>query len=626
MLITTVLFVFFGTEKKKYKTDLQKNKIFNNAAKFQSEGGGVEYIGYNKNNEESIRIKCIKSEMTKNNKIFMKKVVAVFVPKSRVKNEVTISGDNGIVENNLHDFILTGNSKIRTKDFVISSSLLKLKNSDRVTSNKLLKYKTKNLNGEAKSMAIRIRARLLSFFDTVGLYKTKDKIVKYKTDRLYLNDNTQMASFKKLKKTNIIWGEDFSITGDRILTKFTEDYKKEVYTAVRHKCEFIMTKKNPSDPENIKNRNIKAKYINLNYTESGNISSVDARHHTEVELKSNTYQINISTNVFNMDFYEEKQTIKSISLESINNEFFYKDFKNEKEEYFQLTGREINLLYNENGEIAEWEVIDNKSSQFLSKKYLCIGSIIKYKLIGTSVLIRKNAKVEIDKENTFKSEELLINTEKRTLSSSKPVSATIQLKQKSVLLSTNPIYVKSNSMKMDELKSFMEFKGKVFLMQNDVAIETDKLIISEKKGIKCKSSSEKKSVITFLNNNKEVVLEGEEIEFLREERLIKIIGKAGLKDDDNKINGNILTIYFNKEGIEKIKGIGDILFKKDKLIIESNTVEWLYDKELAIFEELKKVEKKEIGSIKGKQIKLNLKTNIITVFSEADERTETILE
>ncbi len=625
IFIITILFVYFGINEKNNQ-QVKNKKILKTSTKFKSEGGGMEYYGFNKNNEKTLKIICDKSEETKDNKIYMKNIVATFTPKSRVKNEVKISGREGLVENNLYNFIITGGAKIQSKDFLIESSALKLENKDVLSSNKSLKYNAKNLSGNAKSMKIHLENSLISFFDTSGLYKTKDKIVKYKTARLHINDNKQAISFKKLKKKNIVWGNDFSITGERILTQFTEDYKTQIYTHVRHDCHFIMKKIISTNPELIEHRSIKAKYINLEYTDTGDIFSINSRLNTKVELKNDSYLIDISTNVFYMDFFEESQTIKSISLKSPENEFLYKDLKDDRKEDFQLKGTEINLKYNEAGKISEWEVVDKENTYFISDRYYCNGGNIKYKLIDKTVLIKNNAKVEIDKKNIFKSEEFLIKTEKRILSSTKPVIANIQLKQKSVLLSTKPIYITSNSMIMDEEKSFMNFNGNVFLIQNDVSIKTDKLIISEKNGIKCKSKLEKQSIITFNNNNKEIVINGRLIEFNKEKKTINIVGEAILKDEDNKIKGDNLLIHFNNDGIYEIIGKGNILFKKIKMIIEAESVKWLYDKNIAFFNKLKQIKQKETGSIKGKRIKLNLKTNKMTVISENEERTEMVLD
>ena len=172
----------------------------------------------------------------------------------------------------------------------------------------------------------------------------------------------------------------------------------------------------------------------------------------------------------------------------------------------------------------------------------------------------------------------------------------------------------------------MRFEGNVSLIQDDVSIKTDILTISEKNGIKCESLSDKKSTIVFVNNNKEVILSGERLEFNKKENKIIIVGKAMLNNEKNKIQGNSLIINFMKEKINEINGEGDIIFNKDKMHIESESVKWLYDIEFVYFYKLKTIEQKETGSIKGKKIKLNLKTNKMTVISDTDERTEMILE
>jgi len=626
IFISTVFFVYNGINKKKKTENHSKNVYFKNTSEFKSEGGNMTYYGYNKKNEKTIKITCTKSEVTKDNKILMNNITATFIPKSRVKNKIIISGDKGIVGNNFYDFIINGNAKIISKDFSMNGTSLELKNKDLLTSDNSIEYRAKMLNGKADSMIIHFNQSLLSFYGTHGSYKIKDKIVRYKSARLHINDKLHIMSLKKLKKENLVWGDDFSITGERILTQFSDDFKVRIYTHVRHDCLFLMKKKK----ENIvdETRSIKAKYINMEYDDSGDIASVFAKDHTEVKLINDRSEINILTNAFNMVFYEKTQSVKSLSFKSNSNKFIYKNTESEGNigKDFVLEGYEINVLYSEDGEISECEALDKKQTKFISNKYLCEGNTIKHHVSKSRVVIKGNAMVKLEDNNIFNSEELIIDTEKKILQSSKPVSAKIILKKKSVLLSAEPIYVNSQSMRLDESKSIMKFKGKVSLIQDDVLIKTDVLIISEKSGIKCKKKSDIKTIIVFFNNKKKIILKGDIIDINKNDKLIKINGNAVLKDDLSKLKGDNLFIYFNNDGIVKITGSGNIKFKKDKLVIESENVRWLYDKELAFFEKLKKIEKKKTGRIIGKKIKLNLRTNLMTVFSDNDERTKTVLE
>ena len=87
IIIVVFVFIYTGINQKSNQNGYKKKQKFKNLKKYKSEGGGMEYFGFNKKNEKTLKIKCDYSEETKDNKIYMENIVASFTPKSRVKNE-----------------------------------------------------------------------------------------------------------------------------------------------------------------------------------------------------------------------------------------------------------------------------------------------------------------------------------------------------------------------------------------------------------------------------------------------------------------------------------------------------------------------------------------------------------
>ena len=76
-----------------------------------------------------------------------------------------------------------------------------------LTTEKFLEYSAKNIQGKANSMKVHLDASLLSFFNTKGSYNVKDKIIKFNSNYLHINDIRKTVSFIKKKKQNIIKGK-----------------------------------------------------------------------------------------------------------------------------------------------------------------------------------------------------------------------------------------------------------------------------------------------------------------------------------------------------------------------------------------------------------------------------------
>jgi len=626
ILIATVLFVFFGIIEKD-SGDNSKEKInFKNISKYKSEGNGMSYIAFNKKNEKALEIFCDKSEETKDNKILMKKIVAVLEPKSRTKNKIEISGDLGIVEANLVNFNIEGNAKIESKDFSIKTTSFSLRNKYFLNTNKDLDYTTKNLIGSANGMKVHLDTKVFNYLDTVGSYTLKKRIFEYSSDSLRIDDKKQILILKKIKnKRNFIKGKELFVTAQMILTKFTEDYSNHIHTFAKKNSHFVLSKIN--NEKVIDKKDVKSNVIGIYYNDSGDIDRVVSSDNTRLMLNNEKYIIRGFTNILNMEFYEETQNLKTVRMESLFTRLYYEELNETEGESFKIICKAVDILYNENGEITDFNAVDSKKVKFESKSYFASGKNLKYDLSKETIRIKDNAFIEIDEKREFKSEELIVNTAKNYLRSNLPVISKITLEGSNFLLSDRPVFINADSFRMDRNKKIMKFKGKVNLIQDEISIKAGELVLSDKSGIKCKAAEDSTAIFVFIDRAGEIVIKGRDIQMFKDEKYIEINGKAVINDKENKIKGDNLKIYFNKEEkIERIIGDGNIIFKKDELKIDAESVKWLYSKNVVYFEGLKEIKKKSTGSIKGKRIKLDLKTNTMSGVSEEDERTETVLD
>ena len=94
---------------------------------------------------------------------------------------------------------------------------------------------------------------------------------------------------------------------------------------------------------------------------------------------------------------------------------------------------------------------------------------------------------------------------------------------------------------------------------------------------------------------------------------------------------SIPAAYFNeKNEPERITGEKDIHFTKDDLSGYSDRVNWLFKEEVIVLMGSPYIVKQSIagegGRTEGKELKIDLKTNKITILSSGSRRTETIIK
>ena len=84
--------------------------------------------------------------------------------------------------------------------------------------------------------------------------------------------------------------------------------------------------------------------------------------------------------------------------------------------------------------------------------------------------------------------------------------------------------------------------------------------------------------------------------------------------------------FNNKNEITRISGEDGIDFIKEDLYGNSGKVEWLFKENTMILKDLPQIVKKHGGTTIGEELKINLKTNKITILSSDTERTETTIK
>ena len=100
-----------------------------------------------------------------------------------------------------------------------------------------------------------------------------------------------------------------------------------------------------------------------------------------------------------------------------------------------------------------------------------------------------------------------------------------------------------------------------------------------------------------------------------------------IKSDDCVLGAKHLKIEFNEKNmIKTVYGEGEISFKKEKISGSSERVNWLFEKDMIIFRGSSQIKKTSGGVTEGKELRFDLKNDKITVISDEDKRSKTIIE
>ncbi|MCP4217288.1 MAG: hypothetical protein GY765_21775, partial [bacterium] len=156
-------------------TGLKSKEEGNFTSELEADGEGMVLRIYN-NNEVAISLKCSQLEQVEKDKDQMKDIEGTILKKGRLDKDIKVSGLNGYVTNNKHDFFIQDNAKIISDDFTMRSHSFFLKDQAEMHTKKKVHYETKNLKGVARAgMEFFLKINVLKFFKTRGHYKRDDR-------------------------------------------------------------------------------------------------------------------------------------------------------------------------------------------------------------------------------------------------------------------------------------------------------------------------------------------------------------------------------------------------------------------------------------------------------------------
>ena len=161
------------------------------------------------------------------------------------------------------------------------------------------------------------------------------------------------------------------------------------------------------------------------------------------------------------------------------------------------------------------------------------------------------------------------------------------------------------------------------MVQDDIGLRAARLEITDDNDIEAGG----KVSLSFKNEERKIAIKSDLVTFNPKEQSIDIRSNATIKNGESILKANLFVIRFNdKNEITRISGEDGIDFIKEDLYGNSGKVEWLFKENTMILKDLPQIVKKNGGTTIGEELKINLKTNKITILSSDTERTETTIK
>lgn len=583
---------------------------------FEADGKGMVSLRFNKENKKVLEVRCSESERETSDKILMKNIRATVFKEGHLDKDIKISGDNGVVEKNFHNFTISGKARISSEDLLAKCKSYSILNQEIVVTDNKVNYRVKFLKGIAKKgMRMNLKKNLLFLYNTTGTYEKEGKTFKYQANFLRFDDQERVLRMRDGSK---IENKETILKGHRILLQFTEEYEDVQEVSSWGDCYLYLEDKKKEAGKGKEFKEATAAYIKNIYN-MGNLKKTRLEKNVKIKLKTRSNTTHVSSNEVEI-FYDEKTgNIRSISLPQRS------DIKNSGKNDFKCNANKMDLEFNKAGDISVCK--SRGMSTFTIDKYKGISFLMVYDIDKNSVELKGKGSKVVYKKNSFESSNFDVDTKEKELTSSAGVLSIIQLdaKKNNVLFTNDLIYIDAKKLEVSDKEGKFTYEEDVKLIQKEAKLLADKLEIDEDNNL---VASGEGLTLSFKDKEDSVAIKGKEIVFNAKDRLVEI-QKGIIDSKGSTLRARSLTLKFSeKNEMNEVYGEGKIDFIKneDNISGSSEKVRWLFTKDEIVFIDSAQIQRQDRGTTKGQELRFFLKDNRILIISDESKRTETIID
>ena len=600
-LLVTVVLILLG---------IRRNSGDSQLSEIEATSKGMVYSLFNNNNEKILALQCQESQRESRDRVLMKEIQATIFKGGQRKKDIHIYGESGYVANNMHNFTITGKARVFAKDFYLKSDNYSLKDRDVLTSQSGVDFKIESLTGRALAgMKVSLLRNYMLLYRVNGIFEILDNPFYFHGDTLKFRDDSRTVTLEKKASTQ---GPEAVLMARRIRMIFSEEYRHLREATATGRARFSWERDKGAGKEFWQ---IKSERIRNVYNSTGILKRTLVGENANIRLKDNKNSLAVLSSKIEIDFNTETNTISRVHCPVPST------ISNKGKTNFEIKGSKATITYNKQGEIDN--CYTRKGTTFRLNEYAGSTTSIQYDLKKESADLKGKDSLVRHKGYEFKSYLFHIDVKNNVISTDERVISVIELEKQNDLFSKDPIFVSANGLKIMEKSQSFKFHGDVNLLQKDVSLKADWFEIKDDNIMIATGNV----ILQFMNESKEMSIEGDSLVFETQKKDIEIKGKGILKNGDDLLKADWILIQFdNNSEVTLVSGNKNVIFSSDDYSGKSKQIYWQLAKGFVVFKESAQISKKGSGVAKGEDLRLDLKAKKITVIAGDREQAETIIK
>jgi lipopolysaccharide export system protein LptA len=519
--------------------------------------------------------------------------------------DILIKGESGIYEKDL-SIVTIHNSEVRIEDLKIDSKEMVYTSEGFIKSYSPAKFEHKYGMGEVESFIYDLTKKTISALNFKGNFKREENFeVSTKKITFSYNENSVL-----MEGNSSIKGEKFYLNSQKLYIVFSEG-KIILFNGIGN-SEIIYYGKGEGKkiPEIFEREGEKVlKCDNFEVERDGD--EFIARFESKIEIKFPAKK-NGETGSGGADLakiiYEKEKGVREI--EAKGNVFFIdtdQKFKGEK------------VYAKRAEELEEWELIKAEGKvEFHGDVSFECGNFSKNKNIFS--LQNERPYVMRDKEIIY-ADRIEYDSEKKVLRGDGNVKAFLEPKNLSSTLpffeNDKKIFVRTNSIFMDENENSINLKGISSLEQGKQFLKGQDLIFEGKKGI---FSAKKGAEFLFVKEDDIISGKCGSMDYSKEKNFMVLSGNSSLNTKDYSIKGETIKLSLDSDGkLSSIEGRKNVKFISREIEGEGDGFSLDLKAKKAILDGNPSVKDQKRGKMRGRSIFINLESKEIKIEGNVSE-------
>ncbi len=562
------------------------------------EGTELVYLGFDRDNRQSVEIRCRESRSGEHGRIIMTDVFSRIFRKGRMKGDMIISGESGEVTADYREIRIKDNARIESETFSMNADRFSLLHGDYLMNLEWVDFSNRdNLRGRAlKGMEFFLENDGIRLFQVSGTWSGDRGAFDFKTEKLWIFDEPQLLM---MYGGNSMVSAEAELRGAFLAASLADGFQRLLSVTVEGDA-FFSGRFNDGD-ELWQDRRGSGGMMKSEYDLNGKLSSILIMDQAEAKVEGPDEWYEALSDHMKMDFTEERLSAMRLLAPGMISGGGANEFK--------LAGDRVTAAFGKDGELRD--VIIEGTAFFQARGIRAEGDRIRRSFANGTISVQGRPALVMDRENRFSADRFQGFSEKGEMVSQGPVKSVVVFSAEEGVFSGDDCFISAGSLHLLENGAVIRYGSQVVIVQNKMNLKADKVNFDRRVG---GMEAFGKVEMQLTGNDDALSMSGDSIVYQAGENRLIIDGNCRITSSGNSLRSKRASIILGEDrNPMNIEAWEVTEFRNQEVSGRAREMHWDYRGQLVRFSGQARINRIDGGGSEGDELELDLKSGLVRV-------------